>query len=268
MRGIVFKHTLRHTWLHMIMWGVGLGLMGLVVIIMTPLLDTAKFADLLEGMPPIILKAAGMPDDVQFALSPAGMIAVGFFGKFALFFVVYPIVMGLRVTANEEDAGIMDVLLSQPIARRQFMLEKLLAYVVTIMGVVLIIFGCLWLGTVIVEGAYSLSRIVESTLNLMVVLVFVLALTAFFGALIRRRQTALIILTVFVVASFFIDTLGALASGSPLGSVRLLSFFSYFDAAGVMQNGLIWSSVAALLAAAVALFAGSLWFFERRDIGL
>jgi ABC-2 type transport system permease protein len=266
MRGVVFKHTLRHTWLPMILWGAGLGLMGLVTILMTPLLDMAKLTEILETIPPILLKAAGMPDDVQFALSPEGMIAVGFFGKFALLFAVYPVVMGMRVTANEEDEGIMDVLLSAPIPRRRLMLEKLAAYGLTILGVVLIVLGFLWLGTTLAQETYNLNRIIESGVNLLLLLVFVLAFTAFIGATVRRKQTALAVVTIFIVTSFMVETLGALVSGSPLASIRLLSFFNYYQAADVMQRGLAWASISMLAVITAGLLAGALNAFQKRDI--
>jgi ABC-2 type transport system permease protein len=268
MRGVVFEHTLRHTWLTMFLWGMGLGLMGLFVILMTPLLDVTRLAAVLETIPPVILKAAGMPDDYAYALTPEGIIAVGFFGKFALFFIVYPVVMGMRITANEEDEGIMDVLLSLPIPRRRLVLEKFAAYLVTIAGVAVIILVSLWLGTLLVAVPFTLARMLENIFNLSLMLVFILAFTAFMGALLHRKQTALAVVTLFVVFSFMVETLGAMASGSLADGIRLLSFFSHYNAAGVMRNGLAWGSVALLVILSVVLFAGSLYAFQRRDIGV
>lgn len=61
-------------------------------------------------------------------MTPEGIVAVSFFGKFALLFTAYPVVMGMRVTSNEEDDGILDVLLSLPVARWQVILEKFAAH--------------------------------------------------------------------------------------------------------------------------------------------
>ena len=45
--------------------------------------------------------------------------------------------MGMRVTANEEDSGILDVVLSLPVRRWQVMVEKIAAYLVTIVMIAL-----------------------------------------------------------------------------------------------------------------------------------
>jgi ABC-2 type transport system permease protein len=91
-------------------------------------------------MPPIILRAVGVGDDLNYFASPEGFVAVGFFGKTLLVLAAYPVVMGLRVTVNEEDSGTIDVLLSLPVARWRVILEKFLAYVVTLVVIVAVLY--------------------------------------------------------------------------------------------------------------------------------
>ncbi len=268
MVGAVFFETLRRTWQQTLYWGIGLGLMALVGVLAVPLLDALDYAKLLETLPPMLLQAAGIGDDMTFATTPEGMVALVFFGKFALFFVAYPVVMGMRVTTNEETDGILDVLLSLPVARARIILEKVAAYLLNMLFLTLIIFLGVWLGSRLIDIPLHTGRLVESTFNLLPTLTFVLAFTTFTGALLGQRPLALGVVTGFVLGSYMLDTIGGMAKESVVGSLRLLSFFSHYNPSGVMQYGLSWLTVAGLLALSAVLVAGAVWAFQRRDVGV
>lgn len=268
MQGAVFTETLRRTWPQMLLWGGALGLMSLSMMLAVPMLDALDFAGMLSVIPPLMLRAAGVGDNLNFVLTPEGLIAVGFFGKFALIFVVYPIVMGMRVTANEEHDGTLDVLLSLPVPRRRLVLEKFAAYALTIAGIAVLIFAGAWIGVHLVDIPLNIGRLAESSLNVLPTLIFVLAFTVFVGAALNRRGVALALVTAFVLVSFMLETVGGMAAGSAAESLRLLSFFNYYNAAGVMQHGLAWANVFGLLVVSAGLLGGALWAFQRRDVGV
>jgi ABC-2 type transport system permease protein len=214
-----------------------------------------------------MLQAAGIGDDMTFATTPEGIVALVFFGKFALFFVAYPVVIGMRVTADEETDGMMDILLSLPVERARVVVEKVAAYLLTMVLLTGVIFVGVWVGAQLIKVPLNTGRLVESTLNLLPTLTFVLAVTVFVGALLGRRSWALGVVTTFVLGSYMLDTIGGMAKESMVGSLRLLSFFNHYNPSGVMQFGLSWPTVMGLLALSVVLFAGGVWAFQRRDIG-
>lgn len=269
MQGVVFVETLRHTWRQTLFWGIALGALAALVVLMVPLFDAIDFATILERLPPIMLQAIGFGDDMEFAVSPEGLIALGFFGKMALIFMVYPVVMGMRVTSNEEDDGTLDVLLSQPVPRWRVVLEKFAAYLLTIFVLSLVIFAGLWLGASVVNVPLDLGRMAQASFNLLPTLTFVLTITVFMGALFSRRQWVLALVTGFVVASFMLDNIGGLAAkGSPGETLRLLSFFNYYNPSGVMQYGLVWTNTVGMLAISAVLLVAAVWAFNRRDVGV
>jgi len=96
----------------------------------------------------------------------------------------------------------------------------------------------------------------------------VLAFTTLAGVVLPRRGTAVAVSVIFVIGSYFVDFLGAAASGSLADNLRVLSFFRYYDSTGVMEHGLEWGNIAVLLIATAVFVIGSLWFFERRDIAV
>ncbi|MBZ0279068.1 MAG: ABC transporter permease, partial [Anaerolineae bacterium] len=146
MIGSVFKETLRQTWVQMVYWGVGIGVLAGFGVLFVPVMDALNIVKFLETLPPVLLAAVGVGSDMEFLATTEGMVGVILFGKMLLIFAAYPVVMGLRVTVNEEDSGTLDVLLSLPVARWQVIIEKFLAYLVTIIVISLLAYIGLMIG--------------------------------------------------------------------------------------------------------------------------
>jgi ABC-2 type transport system permease protein len=268
MNAALFVQTLRQSWRQTLYWGLGLGLMGTLIVFMLPFFDTTKFVEVMKNLPPVMLRAMGVGEDMNFFLSLDGLLAFAFFGKLGLIFLVYPVVMGLRVTTNEEDEGILDMVISLPVKRWRVVLDKFAAYVVLTIVLAGLMWVGLWLGIRLTNAPVNLARLTVTVLNILPMFTLVLAFTVFAGTYLSRRQTVLIAATVFVVGSYVLDSVGALVGDSPAGFLRNLSFLKYYDALGVMQYGPAWGNIALLVGLAAALVAGSLWAFQRRDIGV
>lgn len=268
MRGAIFIETLKQTWKPMLYWGLGLASMGLLVVLMVPLFDMQQMAELLESFPPVLLGMIGIGKDLELFATSEGFVAMGFFGKFALIFAVYPVVMGMRITANEEDDGTMDVLLSFPVNRAWVLIEKFVAYTVSIIGVVLMIYLGMTIGVALSDVDLDMNALIEVIIMLIPVLTFVMAFTMLVATLVRRRQVALGIITAFVIASFMIQTVGAMAEGTFAEPIGWISFFTYYNAGNILANGFIWAHVAGLAILSFVFVGVSIQRFEQRDIGI
>jgi ABC-2 type transport system permease protein len=267
MSGAVFFETIRRSWRGTVLWALGLASLGAMVILLIPNSDTLKqYGDLLQTMPPFLLNMFGT--DAQFAATPEGFLSVGFFGRLTIITTVYAVLAGLNITAAEEDRGIMDVVLSLPVARWRVVVEKLVAY--TLLSV-LIGFGTflgIWLpmqtSTVF---TISTGRLFETCMNVVPNMLIVMTMTALVATVVRRRAVATAVAAVIVVASYFLDTMGAIM-GESADLIRGLSFFSYFDSVELLQNGTAWVSAIGLLVVAFVLAAGAVFAFNRRDVGV
>jgi len=266
--GVLFFNTLRGNWLQIVYWGAGLGLMALVTAAMVPFFDSMKMVELIQGLPPILLAAAGYDADLQILATPEGLITIGFFGEMMLIFVACPIVLGMRISANDEDNGIMEVILSLPLPRWQVIVERFLAFCLILVGVSALVYAGLWLGVALAGVQLDMARMATVVFNVVPVLIFVLAFTALMATLFRRRQRALAVTVVFVVASFMLDVLAGVTDGGLSQSMHAISFFSYYDPAGILQHGLDQGKTFLTGALALLLALGSLWAFQRRDVGL
>ncbi|QPC84779.1 ABC transporter permease subunit [Phototrophicus methaneseepsis] len=268
MRGAVFVETLRRTWKQTIYWGIGLGTLGAFMALALPLLDAIDFIGLVESMPPAFLGALGVGDDVSVLATRDGLMATAYFNRFMLVFVVYPVIMGLRVSVNEEDEGILDMMLSLPLSRGWLLLEKVAAYIVTLPFLAAFILGGIWLGNTIADTQLDMAIMTQLVIALLPVLIFLLCITVLLGALIGRRNIAVATITGFVILSFAIFTVGSMASDSFMADVANVSFFNYYNAIGVMQSGLSVTHLTVLLGLALAGIVVALWRFQTRDVNV
>lgn len=269
MSGIVFKETLRRNWRIVPIYG---GIMAVLVIYIILLLSDSKLMgqlnQMMGSMSFLVTMFGG--GDAAFMGTPAGLMNYSFFGWGLLMVCGYAVAAGLSVTANEEEAGILDVLLSAPLPRWRLVVEKLLAHAVLIIGILFLTWVSLLMTgfseTLAKDPNASLGRITESVINMLPSSLLVLSFTALMGVLFRRRNTAMMIGAAFVVGSFLVDTLGRSIQAGDV--VRAFSYFKYYDSAFVMQHGLVGLNLIGLVVVTLVLSAMAVWRFEDRELGI
>lgn len=267
MNGIVFKETLRRSWRGMIYWGLGFGSYGLMIMLIVQDANILKqYGEIAKAFPPAILQLLG--GDAASLATPEGFLAYAFFGYLLLIFAVYAILSGLNVTANDEDAGIMDMVLSLPLPRWRLVLEKLLAYTVLVLGIIILSYLGLFVGAQFSALKVDNARLFEATINMIPASLMMVAFTAFMGALFRSKSTATAVSAVFVIGSYVLNFLGLAASGTFFDKIKGLSFFSYYDHQGVILHGLSVTNVIVLLVVTVICATAAIWTFQRRDVGI
>lgn len=263
----VFRDTLRYTWKMTLLWGFGFAAMMILILQLSPALNGLQLVDLFAQLPPWMMAAAGVTD-VNVLASIEGLIAVGVFGKLALLFAAYPVIMGLRVTTEEEADGTMDIMLSLPLPRWRVIFEKFLAYVLNIIALMLLTLGGLYIGQYGVSLEIDINQLMIVTAGVIPVMIFLLALTTFTGALISRRQQVITIVTVYIIFSFAIQSLGPLVDAQWMNAIEAFALFTYYNVESTLLNGISQSHMALMLGMTVILVAASFVNFERRDIAV
>ena len=268
MSGIVIRHTLRTSWKQILYWGIGLGVLGLYIVFIGSDSDIVQgYAQLFESMPPALLQAFGA-SDVQFFASTEGWIVSIFVSEAAIFFSVFAVMAGLNITANEENAGIMDVILSLPLARRTYLIERWIGYALIGLGILLVC-ALLTLSGVVGFGADAdAGPIFWSMLYLYPGMLLVMTVTSLLTAIMRRRAAAIGLASVFVIVSYIFNVIGGAASGALADLMEALSYFSHAKGEDIVLGTHDPMSTIALLVVMLAGFALSIWTFDRRDIGL
>jgi ABC-2 type transport system permease protein len=267
MNGVVFFETLRRGWRGMIYWGVGFGLYGLSIMMIVQDSNMLKqYGEITKTIPPAVMQLFG--GDATSLATPEGFLAYAFFGYLLLIFAVYAILSGLNITANDEDAGIMDMVLTLPLPRWRLVLEKFLAYSLMIVGIVVLSYIGLLIGMQFSALKVDGSRLIQATVNIIPASLLILGFTALAGTVFRSKGTATAVAAFFVVGSYVLNFLGVAASGTFFDKVKALSFFNYYDHQGVILHGLSASNIIILLVLTVICAGGAIWAFQRRDVGI
>jgi ABC-2 type transport system permease protein len=239
MNGAIFIETLKRSWRQMIYWALGLAVLGFYIVSVIPNVDVLnQYQDLIgTKMPKALMQAFGVSDMAVLA-TPEGFIAFGFLTYSMILLVVYGVLAGMNITANEEDEGIMEMILAQPVPRWRVVVEKYAAYLLMSAAIVFIAYIGLVLGRMMGTLPFAMDRMLMAGIPMTFGIWLVIAVTAAAGAFFRRKSTALMVVVSFVVLSYFLNFVGNAASDTAAASVKALSFFQYADAQGVVQHGL------------------------------
>ncbi|MFN7210050.1 MAG: ABC transporter permease subunit [Aggregatilineales bacterium] len=268
MKGVIFRETLRRSWRSAALLGLTLGVMALYI---TAVLNDSRivetFSQLAVNLPFLLNTLGG--SDATFLATPTGLINYGYFSWLILVVCGYAVYLGVSVTISEEERGILDVLLSAPVARIQVMIEKLLAFAALIALGVLIghvgLAGMTWLFDSF-RGEVDQGRLLQASLNMLPSAWLVLAFTAGISALVRRRNVAATLGGALVAASFFVDTFGR--NVPDVDGLRAVSFLSYYDSVKVLRDGFALNNALLLLGIAAVMLLIGVISFQRRDLGV
>lgn len=263
----VFKDTMRFTWRMTLIWGIGFAAMMALTLQIAPAMEGLELVELMSSMPAWMLAAAGI-NNPQSMATPEGLIALGVFGKLALLFAAYPVVMGLKVTSAEEKDGMMDVMLSLPLPRWRVIFEKFLAYTLNIGMLMALTLAGLYIGNFGVALEIDIVKLMVITVSVMPVMIFLLALTTFTGSIISKHQLVITIVTVYIMFSYAVQTVGPMVDAPWMDAVESVALFTYYNVENTLLNGVTFWHVGLMLGLAVALVGASFINFERRDIAV
>jgi ABC-2 type transport system permease protein len=271
MNGSIFKEELRSGWRETLVWG--LGLMSLMMFVSAILQDSKileQYRTILSAMPQGVLAAFGI-SSIDVLTTPEGFLAFSGFTYGALILAVYGVLNGLNITANDEDDGSLNVLLSMPIARWRIIVEKYLASALMLFVIVLLMFGGIGLGATVFNIPLKLDVMLLGALNLMPLSLSVMAITSLIASLISRKSVVSSLAAAVVVGSYFLNVIaGSLdkESAPVVGLIQQLSVFHYVDSESVVLGGALNAfNIGLLLVVSVIAMFISVYAFERRDIG-
>lgn len=273
MTGAIFTEMLRRNWRSILYWGFGLGGYGLMVTSIIPNVDMLKqYADMLGSMPPAMLSMFGISDAASLGTAE-GFLGTAYFVYVIFLMIVYAVMAGLSFTSNEEDQGIMDIMLSLPLPRWRIIVEKAAFYVLAVIAISMCSFIGLFIGgnsNNSPDAAFKIdtTKLLLGSLNIVPATLLMIAATALMATLFRRKNVAMGAAVIFIIVSYLVEYVGRAASSTILAQINVLSFFHYIDNSDVMLHGLNPGNVVLLLVVTVAMIGGTLWFWQRRDVGV
>lgn len=270
MTGKVFVEQLKQSWMQILTWGTGLGFLTffMSVIVEDPEVIN-QYSALLGSMPPSMLSAFGI-SDVELLTTPEGFLVFAGFTYGAIILSVFGVLAGLSITANDEDSGMMNIVLALPTPRWQVIVERFLAMVIVLIGIDLLMFSGMFAGNIVFSLEMNMMALFLGAVNMLPMILAIMAITTLVGAVFSNKLIITAVAGSFVLISYVINTIADAVNKTdvPLaGWVEKISVYNYLGSEGVVLDGqLNAGNVSILLVTAVLAVAVSVYAFENRDI--
>ncbi len=245
--------------------GNSLGLVALVLWLgaLFPILaDNQGFTDIIERVPPEMMAAFGT--DLATFLTAAGFLSAEFFALFApLLILIFVISATVAEAAAEERDGLMDMLLSNPVSRRQVLLEKAGGVATASLLMVAVITAALLGANPIFGLDLAVVGVVAAGLSLWLLGTTFGAAALLAGAVTGRSATAGGMAGLLALLSWFVTSFSGLFPW--LERAGAMSPFTWYREPNPLIEGFgtghLWLLISTLALTALALVA-----FDRRDI--
>lgn len=221
-----------------------------------------------EGLEDFEIPAAmqGLLGEAESFSSPEGFLATEFFTFGAMLIIAIAITGGSASISGEEESGMLDLLLAQPIQRSTLVLAQVAGLAtLTVIPVMTSALGFV-ISLQFVEMEISSTNIYAACASMWPVSFLFLGISVLFSSSLPTRSSAAMMATGFLIASFLMVMLGEQV---PLfDTVKKLSPFYWSDPSHVLINGFNWARTAGFTLITLPLIGLSLWFFEQRDISV
>jgi ABC-2 type transport system permease protein len=254
---IYTRHLLERFGRTGIWWIIGLAIYnGLLVMTYPSFRESGLLA--IENFPKGIVEAFGIKDLTK--IEP--YLDARLFGTLPLVLAFFPIMTFANAIAGAEERGALDILLGNPIPRRNVVLANWIAMAVVLIVILFISAVLTWASALIVSVDLDPGDTSRAMLNLfpisMIFGSFALALSAH----IRQRGLVIGISFALVFLMYLLDIIGRISA--MWENIHWLSAFRFYRSA--MTEPVLWLETGILLTANLALLGLAVVLFNRRDI--
>lgn len=257
-----FKHALQRYKGQIFGWGLALFLLVLLIVSIYDSIaaDQEQFQELLSFYPEEFSAFMG---DISVMTTPEGFIAIEFFSYMPIILGILSVTIGSGMVINDEEKGVLDLIMAHPVNRTALFMGRLLALVTTIVSILVFT----WIGF-IVSMSWSSMEIGWDKLWLPIFALFAQlvlfgSLALFLSMILPSRRLASMVTGLLMVASFFINGLAGL--NDKLEPVAKLTPLHYYQAQEAFKDfNITW--FLGLLASSLVFTVLAWWRFEKRDL--
>jgi ABC-2 type transport system permease protein len=256
-------YALRRRRRALLTWGLPLGLMAAMIVAVFPSIrSSAQLDELIKAYPDALKQAFGI-SDASFS-SISGYLAAEIFSMIAPFtaaaFMVHAVTTGVSAA---ERRGVLDVMLSAPVRRRQLVAGQLAGSAIVLLGIAAVL-GIVTQAAAAVSGVdLPAGDTLAGVLNLWPLGLFAGGVAVLLTGLWRRPAAVAGGTAGVLVAMYLVEVLGKLSD--TFAAIDGVSAFHYYGSA--IEDGLDPGSCAVLVGAGLLLAVCGCLLFERRDVG-
>lgn len=256
-----FKHTLRRMRGQIIGWSIGVGLYGLTMALFYPSVTQMEgLQEMLSTYPEELL---AFFENIQAFTTPAGYMDTYYFAYMHLILGILTISAGASLVVGDEEKGILDLILAQPVSRSALFWGRALGLAAA--TAIILFIG--YLSWTIPAPSVGLDltwlQLLWPVFPLLSVLLLFGALALLLSMVLPAARMAGMLAGALLVGNFLL--LGLSNINDDLEPLMDLTPLAYYQG-GMAVNGLNWGWVAGLLAATLLLAVAAWLLFRRRDI--
>ena len=252
-------HEFRRRWRSFLIWGVVVGALGALYVALFPSMSTF-LNEYLKSAPESMRGYLGA---LQGPITPAQWLGMEFTGSIipiALPFLV--MLMGSRAVAGTEERKQLDLLLSNPLQRRNVIAGAAFSMALSLAGVLALAWLLTYIAAPIAGVDLGAGTLARGLVVLWPYSLFFGSLALLLSALLRRGALSTAIAAFVLIVMYVINGLS-----QAVHVVDRISFLSLIkDLGNPMEAAFPWTAVLAMLGCIVVFILGATFAFARRDI--
>ncbi len=246
-------------------WVGGLVALALITVAFVPTLrDQAGFVELFESLPQGFLSMFGVESAADL-VTPVGLINSRLYASVgSIVIIILAISVATRSIAGEEESGVLDMLLAQPVTRTRVVLDTVAAMIV-LTGILAVALAVTLLMTnPVFDLDLTVSGIIGANFGVLLLALVYGTLALLVAAATGNRAVTLGVATAVVIGGFFINGLSELVT--ELRGVAAFMPFKWFLEPNPLATGVDWGSIVLMAAVSAAFTILAVVAFNRRDI--
>ncbi len=253
-------HELRKRWRSLVIWGVILGGLGAVYVALYPSMS-GLMEDYMSQMPESMQGMFGEFEGGRMSIEQwLGMEFLNMFVPVVLPFMV--IIMGARAVAGREEGKTLDLLLSNPLPRRNLVAGSALTMAISLAIVLVITWILTYIAVPIAGVDLSPARLAAALVTIWPLCLAFGMLALLVSTLVRRSALAIAVAAFILIAMYVLETLAQVsASVEPF---RVVSLFYHLG--NPIGGDFPWTAVLVTMAAVCVLGSAAAATFARRDL--
>ena len=171
---------------------------------------------------------------------------------------------GARATAEDEETGTADILLSLPISRRSVIATRMVAMFSALVALAAVLFATLMVGAQFLDLSISVSRYIDAGIVLVLVGMVFGAIAMLFGTITGHKGAALGYSVGLAIALFVLYSLAPLVSA--FETILKFNPLQWTIGSQPLALGIDTPYMLLALGLTATLIAGATIMFDRRDI--
>lgn len=258
----IFGKTLYEKRWMLLAWSLGMVFTAVVTMALYPSFSQLGADEFVNSVPESLRSLVGSVESFK---SIPGYVAQQIYGpQIPVMTIILAVILYIGISVSEEERGVLQTLMAQPITRTQIYLQKFYAGMVVLTLVTITVAIGVYGAVLTLGETISIMRLVQATIMMSILNIAYGVVAYALGMGTGKKGLAIGAASAYAFLSFFISSLAP--SVKVLQPFEKLFIFYYYNSPQPVVAGIDWLNFA-IIVGFIALFAGAgLLGFLRRDI--